>query len=371
MLPSTLPSALEALDRIHHGETYDLAGLDMSMPGMDGLALTEAIRQKRGLDELPIVMLTSLGQRLMLPAEQRAGLSAFLSKPIKASALFATLVRVLQARPGQGSSVQPPPAPPPEPASGPRLADRLPLRVLVAEDNPINQRVALRLLERLGYRADLAANGLEVIEAVERQDYDLVLMDIQMPEMDGLEAARWMVRQRGPEGRPRIVAMTANALPGDRETALGAGIDAHLAKPIDPEQLASVLIQAALRSQAAGDLPPPLDALRLEHLRAMQGDSQPTLVRDLIELFLNDSALHLRRMAQAHGDGQAEQLRALAHRFLSATQNIGAPRLSGLCEQIELAARAQSLHAVQALLTEMAIERERVHAALAVLRPQD
>jgi len=364
MVPSTLPSALEALDRIRHGETYDLAVLDMSMPGMDGLALTEAIRQRRGPDELPIVMLTSLGQRLMLPAEQRAGLSAFLSKPIKASELFATLVRVLQDRPGQS----PPPPPPPQPAAAPRLADHLPLRVLVAEDNAINQRVALRLLERLGYRADLAANGLEVLDAVERQVYDVVLMDIQMPEMDGLQAARWIVQRRGPEGRPRIVAMTANAMPGDRENSFDAGIDAHLPKPIDPEQLAAVLIQAALRGQADSDLPPPLDPRRLEHLRDMQGDSQPTLVRDLIDLFLHDSAHHVRRMHEAHGDGQAELLRSLAHRFLSATQNIGAPRLSSLCQDIEQAARVQQLQAAQALLAEMAIERERVHAALAAVR---
>ncbi len=246
----------------------------------------------------------------------------------------------------------------------------LPLRVLVAEDNAINQRVALRLLERLGYRADLAANGLEVIDAVERQAYDVVLMDIQMPEMDGLQAARWIVQRRGPEGRPRIVAMTANAMPGDRENSIDAGLDAHLPKPIDPDLLASVLIQAALRGQVAAELPPALDRRRLEHLREMQGESQPALVRDLIDLFLHDSPHHVRRMHEAHGDGQADLLRTLAHRFLSATQNIGAPRLSSLCQDIEHAARQQQLHQVQALLADVAIERERVHAALAVVRTQ-
>jgi PAS domain S-box-containing protein len=371
MLPATLPSALEALDRIRHGERYDLAVLDMSMPGMDGLQLTEAIRQRFGPAELPIIMLTSLGQRLMLPAEHRAGLSAFLSKPIKAGELFGTMVHVLQTLPA------PPAASPPLPTSTVaaqaqlRLADHLPLRVLVAEDNAINQRVALRLLERLGYRADLAANGLEVIDAVERQAYDVVLMDIQMPEMDGLQAARWIVPRRGPGGLPRIVAMTANALPGDRESTLDAGIDAHLPKPIDPQALASVLTQVALRAQsgdAASAAPPALDLARLEHLRTMQGGAQPTLVRDLIDLFLADSAGHVRRIVEAHGDGHAEQVRSLAHRFLSATQNLGAPRLSALCESIEHAARQGRLDEAGTWLAELAIERERVQLALAAVR---
>jgi CheY-like chemotaxis protein/HPt (histidine-containing phosphotransfer) domain-containing protein len=253
----------------------------------------------------------------------------------------------------------------------PRLADRLPLRLLVAEDNTINQRVALRLLERLGYRADLAANGLEVIDAVERQAYDVVLMDIQMPEMDGLQAARWILQRRGAEGRPRIVAMTANAMPGDRESFIDAGIDAYLPKPIDPAALASVLTQAALRDHGATapGQPQPLDAARLEHLRTMQGESQPHLVRDLIDLFLVDSAQHVQRITVAHGDGQAAQLRTLAHRFLSATQNIGAPRLSVLCQEIEMAARDARLDDARALLADLAIERERVHAALVAVRP--
>jgi len=366
MRPATLPSALEALDRVRHGEQFDLALLDMSMPGMDGLALAEAIRERCSPQALPIVMLSSLGQRLALPAGHRAGLSAYLCKPIKAGELFATLVRVLQ---------QPPPAAavagPAVPAALPRpqrLADRLPLRVLVAEDNPVNQRVVLRLLERLGYRADLAANGLEVIDAVERQGYDLVLMDIQMPEMDGLQAAQWIVPRRGADGLPRIVAMTANALPGDRAHCLAAGFDAYLPKPIDPDALAAAL---APPGPAVGDGGEPLlDPARLEHLRTMQGDSQPTLVRDLIDLFIADSGQHLRRLAEAHALGQPEQVRALAHRFLSATQNIGAQRLSTLCLAVEQAAREARLDDAQRLLAEMAGERDRVHAALAAVRPQ-
>ncbi|MBL8351368.1 MAG: response regulator [Burkholderiaceae bacterium] len=370
MLPSTLPSALEALDRVRHGEPIDLAVLDMNMPGIDGLQLTESIRQILDANELPIVMLTSLGQRPMRPPEQRAGLSACLAKPIKAAELLATLVRVLQQRPVLAVA-ETPPAVAPAPAAMPRMADGLPLRILVAEDNAVNQRVVLRLLERLGYRADLTANGLEVIDAVERQTYDVVLMDIQMPVMDGLQATNWIVQHRGPEGRPRIVAMTANAMPGDRETCIDADIDAYLPKPIDPDALASVLSQLARRCRRAGAsdaASAPVDAARLAQLQAMQGDCQPTLVRDLIDLFIADSASHVRRLMDAHADGQTDRLRALAHRFLSTTQNIGAGRLSALCEQIETAAREARLDDARRLLGDLAAERERVHAMLAAVR---
>ena len=130
----------------------------------------------------------------------------------------------------------------------------MPLRVLLAEDNPINQKVALRILERMGYRADVAANGLEVLEAVARQAYDVILMDVQMPEMDGLEATR-EIHRRWPNGpRPRIIAMTANALQGDREICLAAGMDDYIAKPVRTDQLAAALERARDRDAGATSL---------------------------------------------------------------------------------------------------------------------
>jgi CheY-like chemotaxis protein len=141
----------------------------------------------------------------------------------------------------------------PAPASAPRfdakLASRHPLRILLAEDNVVNQKLALRLLQQMGYRADLASNGIEAIESVERQTYDVVLMDVQMPEMDGLEASR-RITQRWPDARrPRIVAMTANAMQGDRELCLQAGMDDYLTKPIRVDQLVQALQEVPAREE--------------------------------------------------------------------------------------------------------------------------
>jgi CheY-like chemotaxis protein len=126
----------------------------------------------------------------------------------------------------------------------PGMAGRLPLRILLAEDNVVNQKLALRLLAQMGYRADLAGNGLEALDAVERQTYDVVLMDVQMPEMDGLEATR-QVRRRWPDRRIRIIGLTANAMAGDREACLAAGMDDYVSKPIRPEELEAALARAA------------------------------------------------------------------------------------------------------------------------------
>jgi PAS domain S-box-containing protein len=367
MVPSTLPSALEALDRIRHGERYDVAVLDMSMPGIDGLQLAVEIRRRRSAEELPIVMLTSLGQRRALQDAHGAGLAAYLAKPIKASQLFGTLVAVVQ---GQCPAPQPP-APVPAPHI-PVLAANLPLRVLVAEDNTVNQRVALRLLQRLGYRADIAANGLEVIDAVERQHYDVVLMDIQMPEMDGLQAARWIVQRRGADGLPRIIAMTANAMPGDRETYMAAGMDGYVAKPIEMGDLATAVTRAALI--ARGGVAPEvggdevLDAKRLEHLRGMQDDGQPSLVGELIDMFVADTPSHLRALGEALGAADAARLGRAAHRLLSVTQNIGALRMSQLCAEIERRCRLGEIDGLAVLLESLAQEHERVAAALMAAR---
>jgi PAS domain S-box-containing protein len=366
MLPSTLPSALEALDRVRHGEAFDIALVDMSMPGLDGLDLTREIRRRRTPAELPIVMLSSLGQRRLLQAGQGTGLSACLSKPIKASQLYATLVAVLEGALGRARAGTPAPAQPATPGDVARN-----LRVLVAEDNPINQRVATRLLQHLGYRAELAANGQQAIDAVHRGAFDVVLMDIQMPEMDGVQAAREIIGRRGPSGLPRLIAMTANAMPGDREAYIAAGMDGYIAKPIELAELATVLEQAgALAHDAtrAAALGAAIDVTRLEHLRSMQDESQPTLVRELIDLFLHDSTTQVQAMRERQTARDADGLRALAHRFLSATQNIGAERLSRLGVELERLAKRGDLDAAEPLLAELDDERVRAQAALQALR---
>ena len=171
--------------------------------------------------------------------------SAYLAKPLRQSQLFDTLVSLL-TREVVSKTAAPATV---KPQMDPDMAKRHPLRILLAEDNVVNQKLALRQLQQLGYRADLASNGVEAIESVERQTYDVVLMDVQMPEMDGLEASR-RITGRLPSGRrPRIVAMTANAMQGDREMCLAAGMDDYIAKPIRVDQLVEALMHVPLHQE--------------------------------------------------------------------------------------------------------------------------
>jgi GAF domain-containing protein/CheY-like chemotaxis protein len=237
MLPKDTESPNEALRWVEQGEAFDLAILDMHMPEMDGLALAQRIRAVR--PALPLVLFTSLGRR---EAGDTEGLfKAYLAKPVRQSQLFDTLANLFvhDAAPRA-------PQPSAKPTIDAAMATRHPLRILLAEDNVVNQKLALRLLQQMGYRADLASNGIEAIECVERQPYDVVLMDVQMPEMDGLEASRRIVA-KGPQ-RPRIVAMTANAMQGDREMCIAAGMDDYITKPIRVDQLVQALYQAEPRN---------------------------------------------------------------------------------------------------------------------------
>ncbi len=226
-----LPS--EALALIESGEHFDVAALDLVMPEMDGLELARRIRRLRDERELPLVLLTSLTK---LPRARSAEeFSAQLAKPIKPSQLYNALLRVLAESGSEPVVVET------DGADGKGgMPETSSLRILLAEDNALNQKVALRILDKLGYRADIASNGLEALEALERQPYDVVLMDVQMPEMDGLDASR-RICERWPESRPRIIAMTANAMLEDREACFAAGMDDYVAKPVHAEELAEAL----------------------------------------------------------------------------------------------------------------------------------
>jgi len=243
MIPRTAASGTEALEWLAQGEAFDIAILDMQMPQMDGLTLAAEIRQQPRYQKLPLVMLTSLGRREADMQAAQANFAAFLSKPTKQSQLYDVLVQILAQQPVKTKPKQLPQ----EQAQGtPLLAEQLPLQILLAEDNVVNQKVALQLLKRMGYRADVAGNGLEVLEALHRQPYDVVLMDVQMPQMDGLEATRRICQEWSGTKRPRIIAMTANAMQGDREMCLEAGMDDYVSKPIRGEALARTLEKLSL-----------------------------------------------------------------------------------------------------------------------------
>jgi PAS domain S-box-containing protein len=237
-------SPSQALAWIEAAEPFDVAILDMRMPEMDGVALAKRVRAIPGGRELPLVLCSSLGRRET--EVEAVGFAAHLTKPLKPSQLLDTLLEVLvRAAPRR---VVPTRAPvgPLQPVQG--------LRVLLAEDNAVNQKLALRLLERMGLRADVAGDGHEVLDALSRQRYDVVLMDIQMPELDGVEATR-RIRQRSGEDGPWIIAMTANVMQGDREAYLAAGMDDYVSKPIRPGELADALAKVPTARRASSNQP--------------------------------------------------------------------------------------------------------------------
>ncbi len=233
-------SAREALAWISEGQRFDLALLDMQMPEMDGVGLAAELHKRLGSATPPLILLSSLSRPELGAPDTFA---AVLTKPVRSSRLYSTVSDLLapQLTPERLAS---------DIMSIPRLADRHPLRVLVAEDNMVNQKVAVLMLKRLGYRADLVANGLEAVNAVRQVPYDVVLMDLQMPELGGLDATRQILAEHRAGRRPRIVALTANAFEDDRLECLAAGMDDYLSKPLQKEKLERALERATRISPA-------------------------------------------------------------------------------------------------------------------------
>ena len=225
----------EALERLEKGERFDLVITDMHMPELDGLMLTREIRKLQDEKSLPVILLTSLGRREL--GVDDVHFSAYLTKPLKPSALYDALAGIF------ARDLIPPKPESAKPAMDRNMAKTHPLRILLAEDNAVNQKLALRILEQMGYRADVASNGIETVESIERQEYDVILMDVQMPEMDGLDATR-NIRKLAQVAQPHIIAMTANAMEGDREMCLAAGMNDYISKPIRVNELVEALLKA-------------------------------------------------------------------------------------------------------------------------------
>ncbi len=237
MLVKAVNSGAAALVLLRQETDFDLAILDLQMPEMDGLSLAIQIQSMPAYQKLPLVMLSSVGKLTSEEIGGRASFAAFLSKPIKQSQLYEVLVSVLASQP-VAIKVQENER---KPLFDRQLGSEFPLRILVVEDVAVNQRVALLSLDRLGYRADMASNGVEALEAVRRQHYDLIFMDVQMPEMDGMEATRRICKMFERSKRPWIIAMTAHAMEGDREECLDAGMNDYISKPVRAEALTMAL----------------------------------------------------------------------------------------------------------------------------------
>jgi CheY-like chemotaxis protein/HPt (histidine-containing phosphotransfer) domain-containing protein len=355
MLPRDTQNAALALEWLRAGQTFDLAILDMQMPTTDGVTLAAQIRKLPQTATLPLVLLTAVGAHPEQPEFARAAFAACLTKPIKPAQLCEALLRAVS-----GSK----PAPRQAPATAkldPTLAARLPLRVLLCDDNIINQKVAVRLLQQMGYRAGLAANGVEALAALDRQPYDLIFMDVMMPEMNGFEATRLIrERQRLPDRFPHyksplvIIAMTASAMPGDREKCLAAGMDDYIAKPVRLEDVRAIIERWA----AAATAPPPQPAagtaadtpakppaspaqassaeapVEMDRLHELT-DGVPENMRELITLYLDQTGGQLPQIQAALQAANPAEVRRLAHSCAGASATCGMRRLAPMLRQLE------------------------------------
>ena len=358
MLARETEAPAEAIEWIRRGDPFDVAIVDTQMPDMDGFTLATEIRRHRDAQRLPIVMLTSLGRSEEPPVE----IAAHLTKPVRPSQLHDALMMVLvEGRDLEGSTG----------AAAPedRLAERLPLRILVVEDNAVNQQLVLLMLQRVGYRADVAANGVEALEALERQPYDAVLMDVEMPEMDGLEATR-RIHQRWPrERRPHIIAVTANAMQGERELCIQAGMDDYIAKPIHLEELTEALTAVRRRP----DVPQPssaVDAAVVRKLVVSLGAEGPGSVGPLIEAFVAHAPDEIAALRHAVDRRAVDDVRRGAHTLKSNAASFGAVQLEDLCRELETEAKAGTLDRGPVLVDRIAGELGRVTEELAALRAE-
>jgi CheY-like chemotaxis protein len=356
MTPVVTDSPSEALDWVRQGQAYDAAILDVQMPEMDGVTLAREIIKILGEETMPIIMLSSSG-----PSEagvRKMPFASYLAKPVKPSMLYDALVKAF----GHETEITPA-----EQAGDmqfdPGMAARLPLRILLAEDNAVNQKLALRMFERMGYRVDVAGNGLEVLQALQRQTYDVVFMDVQMPEMDGMEATRHIRADHPGEIRPRIIAMTANAMREDREACLAAGMDDYLAKPIRVNELIRALLSCSPFQKpieeanvTTAKLEPA--ELALEKLQVL-ADGDRLFLLEMVNTYLEDAPKLLREARAAIVTGNAPALRMAAHSLKSNSAEFGATELADLSRVLEMMGKGNQMDGAydKFLLAEQAYSR--------------
>ncbi|WP_009632310.1 hybrid sensor histidine kinase/response regulator [Synechocystis sp. PCC 7509] len=351
MMPQAVESGNEAL-KLLQKQSFDLAILDMQMPHMDGLTLAIKIHEYLPTKNLPLVLLTSIDKgQIEKQARTNANFAAVISKPIKQIHLCNVLNQILNNK----SVILTTPTLPRQKTT-PIVA--LPLSILLAEDNIVNQKVALHLLQQLGYAADVAKDGLEVLAALNHQHYDVILMDVQMPKMDGLAATRQIIASH--RVRPRIIAMTANAMQGDREECLNAGMDDYLSKPIRLDQLAAALSKC---QHAATEPSSPIDANIIAEFKTMVGEDEAILI-EIIECYLEDAPQYLETISRAISQQDAAELRLAAHTLKSSSATIGATNLAAMCQELETLSRTSHTEDGLEKLPQLQAQYEQVKAAL-------
>ncbi|MEM7222503.1 MAG: response regulator [Pseudomonadota bacterium] len=366
-----LQALFAASDR---GEPFDIALLDMMMPGMSGIELAQRIKSDARTRDTRLVILTSMGRNSSKEEIERAEILAFLTKPVRKSELHGQILHVM----GVSNDGLAPPQVEAQDDQPQRKLERLNAVILLAEDNPVNQEVAREHLMALGCRVDVATTGLEAVVAVGRKAYDLVLMDCQMPEMDGYEATtliRLREDQTSSDARLPIIAQTGNAFEKDRARCFGAGMDDFLSKPYRREELRAKLVQWIAPRGDVGERASPeesgdegatsvLDQRALEDIRRIRDSGAPDTVSKIIGLYIEGSQKLLAALEEAIARGDPEALREAAHTLKSSSATVGAQVLASYCQQLEVFGRDETLQLAEPVVKEMHVQLDRACKAL-------
>jgi two-component system sensor histidine kinase/response regulator len=342
-------AALQALRQAAtDGRPFDVIVLEMQLAGTDGVSVARSLRADPLIRETPIVLVTAIGRRKSdIEFFKSEGIDVFVMKPVRRAQLASAIAKVVRQSPLEISETELPQ----EAAAAKR-------QILVVEDNPVNQKVAVGQLRGLGYEADVVGSGGEALQAVRDHVYDLILLDCQMPDIDGYEVAR-TIRQME-EGKRRIpmVAMTAHAMEGEREKCIAAGMDDFLTKPVSMQRLSTVLVRWLGTREEVVDM---------EKMAGLQqlARANPSFMRDITTLFREDAMVRLHELRDSVGSSNSERLARAAHSLKSSSGNIGAARMYSLCATIESTAKQGNLDGVAEMVEQLATELDRALAALA------
>lgn len=381
--------ALKLLREAAQNDSFQVAILDLMMPEMDGLELARAIKADPAISQVRLILLPSYGKRGDGQLAREAGIAAYLQKPVRQSQLYNCLVSAIGEQPVSNIGNSKPLVMRHslssditlKKAAGEKAASKA--HILVAEDNLVNQNVALSQLQILGYKITVVSNGREAVETLKKSKYDVVLMDCQMPEMDGFKATAEIRRYEGDAHHTIIIAMTANALEGDREKCLAAGMDDYLSKPVKLETLRRILERwtgsISDKTEAASELlqivseenaPKSVDLSVIESYRELQQPGQPDLVEKLINLFIEDIIARLSKLQQAAASEDAATIKSEAHNAKGGAGNIGALRMAEICRELEQ--KASETNEAHILISRLENEFKQVIEILSsVKQPED
>ncbi|MCL5029248.1 MAG: response regulator [Bacteroidetes bacterium] len=375
MYSKVTESPLEALNMIAAGDDFDVAILDFQMPLMDGITLASEIRKFEKGKNLPIVILTSVGRKDGVADYENLKLAAFITKPVKQIQFYECLSSILI---GKNKIIID------KPRSSIRIDSELghkrPLKILLAEDNAVNQKVAIKILNKLGYRADIAANGYEVLNALRKINYGIILMDIFMPEMDGFKATEIILKKFAGRIRPKIIAMTANAMQGDKEKCIEAGMDDYISKPVRIEELQESLQKWSeiIYEERNTELTQKenhqtsikyIDESKIDLITDIQSPDDIIFFIELLDIYIRDFPIGVSNIKKSIGQKNFDQLRFFAHKLKGSSLTLGIDVISDLCNQIEEAADKNIIDSqLTGLLTDLIEKLEVILKEIEILK---